>query len=102
MFHSLLLEKTQNNFIYKENQILNLFLLMLNLQQDLRQKQTQQEEESGKLSAVTGVWIVMDKLFSLMQWEKASQLIVQEQLVVILIMLGGVFQNKTERIFIKV
>lgn len=31
-----------------------------------------------------------------MQWEKASQLIVQEQLVVILIMLGGIFQNKTE------
>ena len=62
MFHSLLLEKTQNNFIYKENQILNLFLLMLNLQQDLRQKQTQQEEESGKLSAVTGGWIVMEML----------------------------------------
>ena len=35
-----------------------------------------------------------------MQWEKASQLIVQEQLVVILIMLGGIFQNKT--IFMKV
>ena len=101
MFHSLLLEKTQNNFIYKENQILNLFLLMLNLQQDLRQKQTQQEEESGKLSAVTGVWIVMDKLFSLMQWEKASQLIVQEQLVVILIMLGGIFKTR-QRIFMKV
>ena len=62
MFHSLLLEKTQNNSIYKENLILNLFLLMLNLQQDLRQKQTQQEEESGKLSAVTGVWIVMEIL----------------------------------------
>ena len=62
MFHSLLLEKTQNNFIYKENQILNLFLLMLNLQQDSRQKQTQQEEESGKLSAVTGGWIVMEML----------------------------------------
>lgn len=46
MFHSLLLEKTQNNSIYKENQILNLFLLMLNLQQDSRQKQTQQEEEN--------------------------------------------------------
>ena len=101
MFHSLLLEKTQNNFIYKENQILNLFLLMLDLQQDLRQKQTQQEEESGKLSAVTGVWIVMDKLFSLMQWEKASQLIVQEQLVVILIMLGGIFKTR-QRIFMKV
>ena len=54
MFHSLLLEKTQNNFIYKENQILNLFLLMLNLQQDSRQKQTQQEEESGKLSLEYG------------------------------------------------
>ena len=62
MFHSLLLEKTQNNSIYKENQILNFFLLMLNLQQDSRQKQTQQEEESGKLSAVTGVWIVMEML----------------------------------------
>ena len=74
---------------------------MLNLQQDSRQKQTQQEEESGKLSAVTGVWIVMDKLFSLMQWEKASQLIVQEQLVVILIMLGGIFKTR-QRIFMKV
>ena len=62
MFHSLLLEKTQNNSIHKENQILNLFLLRLNLQQDSRQKQTQQEEESGKLSAVTGVWIVMEML----------------------------------------
>ena len=31
-----------------------------------------------------------------MQWEKASQLIVQDQLVVILIMLGGIFQNKIE------
>ena len=29
-----------------------------------------------------------------MQWEKASQLIVQEQLVVILIMLGGIFQTR--------
>ena len=82
MFHSLLLEKTQNNSIYKENQILNLFLLMLNLQQDSRQKQTQQEEESGK-------------------FEKASQLIVQEQLVVILIMLGGIFQTR-QRISMKV
>ena len=31
-----------------------------------------------------------------MQWEKASQLIVQEQLVVVLIRLGGIFQNKIE------
>ena len=47
MFHSLLLEKTQNNSIYKENQILNLFLLMLNLQQDLRQKQTHWSMDSN-------------------------------------------------------
>ena len=35
---------------------------MLNLQQGLREKQTQQKEESGKLSAVTGIWIVMEML----------------------------------------
>ena len=62
MYHSLLLEKTQNYSIYKKNLILSLFLLMLNLQQDLREKQTQQKEESGKLSAVTGIWIVMEML----------------------------------------
>ena len=27
-----------------------------------REKQTQQKEESGKLSAVTGIWIVMEML----------------------------------------
>ena len=58
IYHSLLLEKMQNHSMYKENQISNLFLLMLNLQQDSREKQTQQKEESGKLSAVTGIWIV--------------------------------------------
>ena len=49
-------------FNLQKNLILNLFLLMLNLQQDLREKQTQQKEESGKLSAVTGIWIVMEML----------------------------------------
>ena len=78
---------------------------MWNLQQDSREKQTQQKEESGKLSAVTGIWIVIAILYFILLLSgvmgKKLSTLVQEELVVI-IMYGGIFQNKMEMIFMKV
>ena len=56
MFHSLLLEKTQNNSIYKETQILNLFLLMLNFSkiQDKSKLNRRRKVENCQLSLEYG------------------------------------------------
>ena len=55
---------------------------MLNLQQDLREKQTQQKEESGKLSAVT---VVLNSPSSVMG--EGFSTLVQEELVIIIIII---------------